>query len=644
MARSPSTDGATEGSNRSARRFSALQRELFGMVAAGNRPEPILDRLCVAVEEWLPGVSCAAMLVQPRDLSLRLIAAPTLPGELRAALQTVHGEGGDGSCALAAARGEPVISRRIADDPAWSALQAVAAGAGITAASSVPVLGMDFGHADREGSSDSTEPRVLGTLALYFSGGRQPGEDDLEIQELAAAYAASVIQAITARQRSHQQRSFDSLTGLPNRRLFALELERGIGHASPRHSRFAVMIVDLDHFKELNETVGFAAGDAVLRAIAERLLELRGRADLLARFGDDDFAFLLSDFARDTEVERLAREIVGIVGRPLDFSGHELLVTASVGASLYPWDGEDAATLLRNAETAVDAAKRLGRSRAQLYAATLGTADFGTMELKTALRHAVEDDQLEVLLQPQVHAGSDQVRGVEALVYWHHPVRGRIPPGSFIGLAERIGMIVPIGDWVLRRACTAVADLRRACGELTLAVNVSAIQLREKGFVRSVAQTLEATGLPPEALELEVTESAAMVDVEATLTTLRALRRLGVSISIDDFGTGYSSLEYLQRFPIHALKIDHSFVRELPGNTESSAIVQAILALAEALHLEVVAEGVESRAQADLLRRQGCHYLQGYLFAHPLTEEELADWLAARGVAAAPENGTPKPG
>jgi diguanylate cyclase (GGDEF)-like protein len=452
-----------------------------------------------------------------------------------------------------------------------------------------------------------------------------------------------VIQAVSARQRSHQQRSFDSLTGLPNRRLFALELERGIGHASPRHSRFAVMIVDLDHFKELNETVGFAAGDAVLRAVAERLVDLRRPADLLARFGDDDFAFLLSDFARDTEVERLAREIVGTVGRPLDFSGHELLVTASVGASLYPWDGEDAATLLRNAETAVHAAKRLGRSRAQLYAATLGTADFGTMELKTALRHAVEEDQLEVLLQPQVHAESDVVRGVEALTYWRHPVRGRIPPAGFIGLAERIGMIVPIGEWVLRRACAAVAGLRSAYGGLTLAVNVSAIQLRERDFVRSVAQSLEATGLPAEALELEVTESAAMIDVEATLATLRDLSRLGVSISIDDFGTGYSSLEYLQRFPIHTLKIDHSFVRELPDNAESSAIVQAILALAAALRLEVVAEGVESPAQADLLRRQGCQYLQGYLFAHPLTRDELVEWLDARG-AAASENQAPGAG
>ncbi len=464
---------------------------------------------------------------------------------------------------------------------------------------------------------------MLGTVALYFGGGRTPEEPELGLLELAAAHAAGVIQAFEARQRSHQQRSFDSLTGLPNRRLFTLELERGIHHASPRHSRFALIVLDLDHFKELNETVGFAAGDAALRAVAERLVGLRRPADLLARLGDDDFAFLLSDFAVDTEVESLALRIVRTVGRPLDFGGHELLVTASVGASLYPWDGEDAATLLRNAEMAMHAAKRLGRSRAQLYAATLGTADFGTMELKTALRHAVEDEQLEILFQPQVHGANAETRGVEALVYWRHPVRGRIPPGGFIEMAERIGMIVPIGDWVLRRACATVAALRATHGEVSLAVNVSAIQLREKGFVGSVAEILAATGLPPEALELEITESAAMVDVDSTLATLREIRRLGVTISIDDFGTGYSSLEYLQRFPIHALKIDQSFVSRLPSSTESSAIVQAILALAAALRLEVVAEGVETPAQAELLRSLGCQYLQGYLFARPLTAGEL---------------------
>ncbi len=633
MARKSSTARASAGPEGPARRLGALQRELLEMVAAGSRLEPILGRLCSAIEELVPGVCCAAMLVQPRDLSLHLVAAPTLPSELRAALHTVYPESGNGSCALAASRGEPVVCEQIAGDSRWSALREAAEDSGITAACSVPVLGVDLAPPGREPVHGRIEPKVLGTMALYFSADRGPLEADMELLELAAAHATGVIQAVEARHRSHQQRSFDSLTGLPNRRLFTLELERGIHHANPRHSRFAMIIVDLDHFKELNETVGFAAGDAVLRAVAERLVDLRRPADLLARFGDDDFAFLLSDFARDTEVENLARQIVSTVGRPLDFGGQELLVTASVGASLFPWDGEDAATLLRNAETAVHAAKRLGRSRAQLYAATLGTADFGTMELKTALRHAVEDEQLELLFQPQVHGETGEVRGVEALVYWRHPARGRIPPAEFIGLAERIGMIVPIGDWVLRRACATAARLRASGSDLTLAVNVSVIQLRERGFVASVAEILESTGLPPEALELEVTESAAMIDVEATLSTLREIRRLGVAIAIDDFGTGYSSLEYLQRFPIHALKIDHSFVRALPDNTESSAIVQAILALAEALHLQVVAEGVETLPQAELLRRFGCHYFQGYLYAHPLGAEELAEWLEAGGAA-----------
>jgi len=429
----------------------------------------------------------------------------------------------------------------------------------------------------------------------------------------------------------------DELTGLPGRREFQEAVQQALRRCNPRRDVLAVLLLDIDRFKTVNETLGTVAGDFLLRTIARRLEQSPG-IEALARYGEDSFALLLVGCSNQDDVRRHAAAILRAASDRHDLGGADLFSTASVGVSLYPWDGEEANALLRNAEIAMYTAKQRGRNRVELYSPVTGVHDFAQLELKTGLSRVLERGELEVLYQLKVAADSGETRGVEALLRWRHPTMGRIPPARFIPLAEETGLILAIGEWVLDNACRQTViwhDL--GFTRVRLAVNVSGVQFRESDFVDKVARVLDRTFLRPTDLELEITESVAMDDVAATRARLREIEAMGVRVAIDDFGTGYSSLAYLKTLPIHTLKIDKSFVSNLATHDRDAAIVRTVIALASNLGLEVVAEGVERAEHASFLREHGCDLLQGYLYGEPMPAEAvtriLRQWRDARATA-----------
>jgi diguanylate cyclase (GGDEF)-like protein len=433
------------------------------------------------------------------------------------------------------------------------------------------------------------------------------------------------------RDRLHDLAFTDSLTSLGNRKAFVDRLTRDLARARDAGERLAVLYFDLDGFKDVNDSLGHATGDALLRAVATRLRETRGEGahgiDHLARLGGDEFTALLYGVTQP-EAEAIARSVATELRRPFDIDGRELRVTVSIGVAVFPGDGNDAATLLKHADTAMYHAKSQGRDNVQFYHSSLTRQAIDRITLEHDLRVAVEQYQFNVVYQPQLATGSGRVESVEALVRWHHPERGNVSPAEFIPVAERNGLIVPIGEQVLRQACQAAAEWQRQGLEIRVAVNLSPVQVHHPGLVDLVAGVLRETGLPPRLLELEMTETALLKDGAASLETLRALRAMGIRLALDDFGTGYSSMSYLHLMPLDTLKIDRSFVQGLPRDADSLSIVKAILSMARSLDIEVTAEGVESPEQALLLTDLGCHWLQGWFVGRPQPASAIPAFLA----------------
>ena len=427
----------------------------------------------------------------------------------------------------------------------------------------------------------------------------------------------------------------DSLTGLPNRLAFLERVDREIQRARHRNQQLAVLFMDLDGFKTVNDTLGHAAGDRILQWAADRLRDGLRPSDLvsrtgrgddmpdLARLGGDEFTALLLDLEQPEDALVVARRLGAMMRRPFSFDGRDLTLTASIGIAMFPQDGDDAATLLKHADTAMYHAKDLGRDGAHLYSASLTVLAVKRLELDADLRAALERNEFHLVYQPQIDPLSGRAHGVEALIRWSHPVRGLVSPLDFIPLAEETGLIEQIGRWVLHTACTDAAAWNRAGHDVRVAVNLSPLQIRNPGLLPCVLDILERTGLRADRLELEVTESSFLEDSARTIETLQALCAAGLSIALDDFGTGYSSLSYLTRMPIRNLKLDRGFVSTLLDSSESSAIVRAVLAMAKSLEMVVTAEGVENIGQAHALVALGCNSLQGYLFSRPVCAIEV---------------------
>ena len=441
----------------------------------------------------------------------------------------------------------------------------------------------------------------------------------------------SIINDITERKLYETQLEYqaghDALTGLANRNRLADRLDQAIAQAKRSKSLLAVLLFGLDRFKLINEGLGHETGDAILRGVAQRLKACVRSVDTVARLGGDEFVVIATDVASEHHVATLVLKLIGELARPMTIGEREVATNASAGIALYPKDADDASALLRNADVAMYRAKTLG-SRMQFYAPEMNASTLARLELDLALRSAVARDELLLHFQPKVELQCGRVVGAEALIRWRHPRLGMIPPADFIPLAEETGQIVQIGAWVIDTACAQLRAWRTAgLPEISLAVNLSARQFQQKDLVVVVAEALRRNDVQPKHLELEVTESAVMQDPEKTVATLRELKVIGVRLSLDDFGTGYSSLNYLKRFPIDALKIDQSFVAGVTTDPDNAAIAKMVISLAHSLRRQVIAEGVETEAQLNFLRRHRCDEIQGYYFSRALPADEFAALL-----------------
>ncbi|MGB6053601.1 MAG: EAL domain-containing protein, partial [Burkholderiaceae bacterium] len=419
----------------------------------------------------------------------------------------------------------------------------------------------------------------------------------------------------------------DVLTRLPNRFLFYKRLDHAIATASREQRMFAVLFIDLDRFKNINDTFGHPTGDMLLQLVADRLYECLRKTDLIARLGGDEFAVLAESVRDMSGAIELAEQLMAALAQPFHIEGQELFVPASIGISVYPEDGQNAEAMIKSADVAMYRAKGSGKNTYQFFAAGMNTASLEHMMLENALRHALQRNEFRIYYQPKVQASTARIFGMEALLRWQHPDLGLIGPARFIPLAEEMGLIRRIGDWALQEACRQNAEWQRAgYPQLVVSVNLSSTQLGED-TVGAISDTLDQTGLAAQWLELELTESTVMQSPEQNARVLQALRKMGVQISIDDFGTGYSSLAYLKRFPINTLKIDQSFVRDITEDPNDAAITDAVIALARSLKMNVIAEGVETREQLRFLRDNGCDAYQGFLYSQPLPAADFQKLL-----------------
>ncbi len=430
----------------------------------------------------------------------------------------------------------------------------------------------------------------------------------------------------------------DPLTGLPNRLLLNARMEHSLARARRNHSQLAVLFIDLDRFKYINDTLGHPIGDLLLQGVAQRLTACVREEDTVTRLGGDEFTILLEELADSRHASTVAQNIIASLAERFMLQGHEVYVTCSIGISLFPNDGEDITTLFKNADSALYRAKEEGRNNYQYYVEELTTRAMERLAMENSLRHAVARNELVVYYQPQVDLYSGRIIGMEALLRWRHPDLGLVSPGAFIPLAEETGLIVPIGEWVLRTACAQLKQwIDEGLPKIRVGVNLSSRQFNLKNLAEIVAGILHDTGLDPACLELELTENLIMQDAEHTVVVLERLKALGVQFSIDDFGTGYSSLSYLKRFPIDRIKIDQSFVRNITSSPEDAAVSQAIISLSHSLNLKTIAEGVETPEQQEFLRSRNCDEIQGFHFSRPVPNEEMHRMLLeGGGIAARP--------
>ena len=452
----------------------------------------------------------------------------------------------------------------------------------------------------------------------------QAAETAVRLQATVARLDLEVKERQRFEQELRYQAMHDTLTGLPNRALLMDRLEQAIEFARRHNHSLTLLFIDLDRFKIVNDSLGHAAGDELLRVVTQRIIPCLRSGDTFARLGGDEFVLLLPDSLPAHTFADLTSSLSRVVAKSVLVADRDVSITCSIGYSVYPQDGEDATTLLKHADAAMYGAKKDGGDRTRRYAANLSSQTMERLEVEMQLKQALHRGEFLLHYQPQIEIATGRIVGVEALVRWQHPLRGLVPPTQFIPLAEETGLIEPIGEWVLRTACAQAGSWQHVgLPTLRMAVNVSARQFHNPSLASMVAQVLAEYRLDPEQLELEITESMSMKAPEESFRILASLKELGIGIAIDDFGTGYSNLAYLRQFPVRRIKLDRAFVSELDAQSSSHAIVEAIVAMAHKLDLEVIAEGVETAVQRDQLLRYGCDELQGYWFSRPVDAKSL---------------------
>ena len=596
-----------------------LHRKVLDAMVNECPIQEVMNLVCHEVEKILPEVTASVIGVDAQG-RLRPLAAPGLPESLSAFIDGLECGPMVGACGSAAWSGQPVISPDIATDPRWESYKSPFLALGLRACWSSPIK--------------SNDDRVLGTFALYYRERREPDQFHVRVVDLCLHLCALALERERTKAHVHRLAYYDTLTGLPNRVLFSGKAEQILLAAAHADSPAAFMFIDIDRFKRVNDTQGHSAGDSLLSDIARRLtLELRS-VDIVARLAGDEFAIVVPDCTADQAAD-LADRILIRLSEPAVAGRMTLNPSASIGIALFPSDGWDVDTLLRHSDIAMYRAKSEGGGRIVFYSGEMNRAMQERLALESALREALRAGELQLHYQPQIdtHAGL-RLHGVEALLRWQHPEIGEISPSTFVPMAEECGLIDELGRWTLERACRQLADWReRHIPVPRVSINLSAINFERADLPDYISAVVRTCGLQPGDLVVEVTESVMLAQKPSVLANIDAIHRLGIQLSIDDFGTGYSSLSHIHRLPISEIKLDMSFVRDLETSESARALTTSILHIGKSLRLTVVAEGVETQGQRDLLAGLNCWVIQGYLFSRPLSPASLERWIADMPVA-----------
>ncbi len=599
------------------------EAQILEMIARSAPLTGVFDRLVRLIESQLAGVICSALLLDEDGRRLRHCAAPSLPDAYCKAIDGVAIGPEAASFGAAAYRREPVVVSDIAADLLWRDYRDRAEPHGLRSCWSIPI--------------PSSHGGVLGVFAMYARTVREPTEAETRLVEVAARIAGIAVERKLAEDRIQFMATHDALTGLPNRALLRDRLAQAILFAERQNRCATVAFIDLDNFKVINDTLGHSVGDELLKAVANRMVDCVRASDTVVRLGGDEFVILFFDQAKGfDETSETLRRIQAAVAAPVLVDGHALRVTASVGVAAFPDDGKDADELLANADAAMYRAKETGRNRIQLYSPDLNEKVGEKFRLREDLNGALARGELALLYQPQVNLRTDRMFAVEALIRWNHPTLGVLLPERFIPIAEETGLIAPIGEWVLNEACRQNrAWQEEGLTPIVVSVNVSALQFKERCFAAIVAAALRDNRLEPKYLELELTESLVIQDVDLAVATMTELQTLGVSLSIDDFGAGYSSLSALNTFPVARLKIDKSLIGHLPHGANDDVVTTAVISLGKKLNLRVIAEGVETPEQVAFLRDHLCEEMQGFHFSKPVAPQDIEAILRSGGQIAA---------
>jgi diguanylate cyclase (GGDEF)-like protein len=593
------------------KQLRSLQQLIMNALADEIPIADIADQLCRRVEAIAPDVVSSLLHVDADGL-VHPLGGPSLPDDYSRALDGITIGPDIGSCGSAAYYGEAVLAMDIDTDPRWQPFKARPLEVGLRACWSTPIKGKDG--------------RVIGTFAFYFRECRAPSRWHRRIVDACVHLSALAIERKEARAQIARLAYHDMLTGLPNRAQLRHLISQAIEDCTAG-KRVALVFFDLDHFKDINDTLGHSAGDALLVELTQRLRGKIRPGDLFGRLGGDEFVIVLPGC--DAEgASRIASGITEALATPLQLGSRQVPISASMGISIYPDNATDIDTLMQQADAAMYKAKQAGRSTYRFFSADMDRLAEQRLIYSAALRLALSNDALQLHYQPQIRAVDGAVYGAEALARWYDPVLGEVPPVKFIPLAEESGLIEQIGLWSLREACRQLAAWRRAgLAVPCVSVNLSPLNFQNANLAATVAETLAANGLPPEALMLEITESVLMNERAVAIETMNAIRELGVGLSLDDFGTGYSSLSRLAHLPIRELKIDRSFMRDIECDASALAVATAVIRVGQSLKMTVVAEGVETVAQRDVLKELGCDVFQGYLFARAMSSDAFERWL-----------------
>ncbi len=585
------------------------QNRILHMIAAGDDLNDILTEIALFVEQHAPHSRCTLLLLNDAQTHFSYVIAPFLKQRV-AQVVGLPVAIGNGCCSESVMSRCPVIIEDFPGSPSMTGLLERTGPLDFASSGSWPIMGK--------------RGQILGAFSLLYCERQTPDIDDMQLVGIATDLAGIATESRKAEERILHLAHYDELTGLPNRFLFIQHLDKALAHAERHKSPMAVLFLDLDRFKNINDTFGHEAGDRVLRDTAARMQQSLREQDTMARVGGDEFLALVEDYHDPRKLGEIAQRLLNEAAAPFEIEDHEYRLSVSIGIATYPADGADTQALLKNADIAMYRAKTTGKNNYQFYSAEMNIHTVERAALEARLRRAIEQREFIMHYQPKVDVESGRIVGAEALVRWQHPERGLLLPGEFIPLAEEVGLIGQLGMLVLDVACRDIAGFEETGGSFgRVAINLSAAQFTQAGLLDDVSNTVRSRAVSPSSLEFEITESMVMHNREQAIQLMNGIRALGCWLSIDDFGTGYSSLAYLKRFPVNSVKIDRSFISDIPHGPNDSAIVQAIIAMAHTLGLEVIAEGVETEIQLQTLQKFGCDRYQGFYFSKAVPAPEF---------------------